>query len=134
MWKIIPLLLLLASDAAAVPVGGAILPLLGCTLTSTGTTCNRGSTTTLRSLPLIGTGQLVSTTLDGNLSIGMVLNSGTFTSQVECRVRPGDPFIPIAGSSCSASCIIPVLPTCDDIRVNVTACAACNISVYVLKD
>ena len=111
-----------------------LLPLLGCTLTTTGTSCARGSTTAVRSLPLIGSGALVSTTLDGNLSIGMVLNSGTFTAQIECQPRSGDPFLLIAGQTCSTSCVVPVLPTCADVRVNVTACAACNVSVYVLKE
>lgn len=112
----------------------ALLPLLGCTLTTTGTSCVRGSTTTVRSLPLIGSGALVSTTLDGNLGLGLVLNSGTFTAQIECQPRSGDPFFPVAGQVCSASCIVPVLPDCSDVRVNVTACASCNVSVYVLKD
>jgi hypothetical protein len=112
----------------------ALLPLLGCTLTTTGTTCTRGSTTTVRSLPLIGSGALVSTTLDGNLGLALVLNSGTYTAQIECQPRSGDPWLPVAGQTCSASCVIPVLPTCNDVRVNVTACSTCNVSVYVLKD
>lgn len=112
----------------------AILPLLGCTLTTTGTSCVRGSTSTVRSLPLIGSGALVSTTLEGNLSLALVLNSGTFTAAIECQPRSGDPWLTIAGQSCSSSCVIPVLPTCNDVRVNVTACSSCNVSVYVLKE
>lgn len=122
-------LLLLPSLAQA-----ELLPLLGCTLTTTGTSCVRGSTTAVRSLPLIGSGALVSTTLGGNLGLALVLNSGTFTAQVECQPRSGDPFLAVAGQSCSASCVVPVLPDCNDVRVNVTACASCNVSVYVLKE
>jgi hypothetical protein len=127
-WLVL-LLLLLPRLAVA-----EVLPLLGCTLTTTGTSCVRGSTTTVRSLPRIGDGLAVSTTLEGLLGLGLVLNSGTFTGQIECQPRSGDPFFPVAGQVCSASCIIPVLPSCNDVRVNVTACASCNVSVYVLKE
>lgn len=128
--------LLLAATllACALPARASVLPLLGCTLTTTGTSCVRGSTTTVRSLPLIGSGALVSTMLDGPLGLALVLNSGTFTAQVECQPRSGDPFLAVAGQTCSASCVVPVLPDCNDVRLNVTACASCNVSVYVLKE
>lgn len=116
-----------------VPAAAGVLPLLGCTLTSTGTTCNRGSTETVRVLPRIGDGLAVSTVLDGPLAVALVRNAGTFTAQIECQPRATDPFIPVAGQVCSASCIIPILPSCNDVRVNVTACSSCNVSVYVMK-
>lgn len=118
---------------ATAPASAGVIPLLGCTLTTTGTSCKRGALGVVRSLPLIGSGALVSTTLDKS-GVGLVLNSGTFTAQIECQPRAGDPFFPIAGQVCSASCVIPVLPSCNDVQVNVTACASCNVSVYVLKE
>jgi len=114
--------------------GDHVTPLLGCTLTGTGTTCSRGSTTTVRTLPMIGTGDPIQTTLGSPVSIGFVLNSGTFAAALQCQPRAGDPYFLIAGTDITTSAVVPLVPACNDVRVNVTACAACNVSVYVLKE
>jgi len=120
-------------SATVVPGWADVTPLLGCTVTTTGTSCHRGSATVATTLPRIGDGVAVNAVV-GTSAIGYVRNSGTFSATLECQLRVGDPFFAIAGSTCTDSCVIPVLPTCNDVRVNVTACAACNVSVYVLKE
>lgn len=128
------LVALLAGMLAAPAFATVVTPLLACTLTTTGTTCQRGSTTAIRTLPLIGTGDPIQVILDGPVSIGFLRNSGTFAAQLECQPRSGDPFFPIAGTDITNSAVVSVVPDCFDVRVNVSACSACNISVYVLKE